>query len=211
MGQDICGNESCFAASFDSQGDLYVTGSFKSQSLAIGNTTITNGGNYSKLFVAHYNSNGNNLGVLEAGVQLAFVESAAMLSDNSGNVHVGGSFAGDRVTFSPFSLAGQQNQVYNRFFVAQAVVNSTEISEIGSTGFVTIYPNPATSEIKIHSTLHAIETVNIFDLTGKIVASHHGFDQDFSIAIAHLPKGVYIVQLTTANEDQIVRKLIKVE
>lgn len=69
---------------------------------------------------------------------------------------------------------------------------------------IRVYPNP-TSDVLNISSKEEIETINIFDLTGKKVIS----SAEKSISVAHLPKGNYIVSVKHKNGKISSEKFIK--
>ena len=82
-------------------------------------------------------------------------------------------------------------------------INSVGIDEIGGTEFVEVYPNPATAEINIQSSLD-IQAVRILDLQGKELIQTN----EKKLFISSLSSGVYIVEITTSKGIGI-KKFIK--
>ncbi|MBH1960404.1 MAG: T9SS type A sorting domain-containing protein [Flavobacteriia bacterium] len=73
-----------------------------------------------------------------------------------------------------------------------------------------LYPNPATSFIKIkENQAPQIETYKIFDTTGKQILSGKYTGQDQSIDISRLLTGNYIMEITTKNGSRFSQKFIK--
>ena len=70
---------------------------------------------------------------------------------------------------------------------------------------VSLYPNPATSQITIEATGIKITEVSIYDLTGKIVKT----SENSQINVSNLPSGVYLVRLTDDTGRMMTRKFIK--
>ena len=71
---------------------------------------------------------------------------------------------------------------------------------------INLYPNPITDGFRVGG-LNGVITVNLLDLNGKILFSKQILANDF-VSVNSLPKGLYIVKLTT-NENTIERKVIK--
>lgn len=76
---------------------------------------------------------------------------------------------------------------------------------------INIYPNPAKNSFKITGTdLHESGTVQVFDITGRVVFSeallHHSNDS-IEISCDNWNKGVYLVQIS-GNQKSITRRLI---
>ncbi len=80
------------------------------------------------------------------------------------------------------------------------------IDQIAASSF-TLYPNPARNSVNI-SINSEIESVRIFDITGKLVLSQ-GTVGDRGIDITNLQTGVYLFNVRLANGNQATKKLIK--
>jgi hypothetical protein len=69
----------------------------------------------------------------------------------------------------------------------------------------TIYPNPAAISFKVNK---AVESVSIFDITGKQIARFVGnFNSKHDFDISKLSKGIYVVKFDV-NSNSITKKLI---
>ncbi|MCL2436286.1 MAG: T9SS type A sorting domain-containing protein, partial [Lentimicrobiaceae bacterium] len=87
---------------------------------------------------------------------------------------------------------------------------------------ITIYPNPTTGELEIRnyelgtaaplgaSSAKLIKSVEVFDVYGRKVSSHHliASSSNHLINISHLQAGIYFVKITTKAGD-VVKKIIK--
>ena len=73
--------------------------------------------------------------------------------------------------------------------------------------FVTLYPNPAKDIARI-SSAESVDLVRVFDLTGRIVKQASPSKANFSLDVADLSKGVYLVKLN-AGKKETTTKLIK--
>jgi hypothetical protein len=90
----------------------------------------------------------------------------------------------------------------------QPVVESTD--EILSSSF-NIYPNPATDVLNIKFDANSETSVNLMDLTGKIVASQNAQAGAVTTAfqIADLNAGIYFVNVKSANGSATQKVVIK--
>ena len=75
---------------------------------------------------------------------------------------------------------------------------------------ITIYPNPTTSKLKIESGELRVENVEIFDIYGKQLSSHHLIisSSHHTIDISHLSAGFYFAKIHT-EKGEVVRKVVK--
>ena len=71
---------------------------------------------------------------------------------------------------------------------------------------INIYPNPATDQITVEGTQGA--TVNIYDITGKVLLTNTMYSDRETINVSQLSAGVYIVELQD-QKSKITTKLIK--
>ncbi len=71
-----------------------------------------------------------------------------------------------------------------------------------------VYPNPTSNEWTISSTDAVLETVQIFDLSGKLVMTQEVNNSSTRISTTTLTSGVYIAKVTSASGTQNL-KLIK--
>lgn len=74
-------------------------------------------------------------------------------------------------------------------------------------GIIEIYPNPFVDRISVN-TEEAIDVVRIYDLTGRMVKQATPNKSNFSLDVADLSKGVYLVKLN-AGDKEATTKLIK--
>lgn len=66
--------------------------------------------------------------------------------------------------------------------------------------FVKIYPNPASNEITIDTKSEIIESIKVFDITGKLISEYgSSYSQLEKIDISSYAKGTYFIKVKTAN------------
>ncbi|MCL2436394.1 MAG: T9SS type A sorting domain-containing protein, partial [Lentimicrobiaceae bacterium] len=75
---------------------------------------------------------------------------------------------------------------------------------------ITIYPNPTTGELEIRNYESEIKSIEVFDVYGRKVSSHHLIPSSSNhlINISHLTSGIYFVKVTT-EQGEVVKKVIK--
>jgi len=91
---------------------------------------------------------------------------------------------------------------------------------------IEVYPNPTTGELRIENGKLRIENVEVFDVYGRKVSSHHLItssshhlitsssnhlitsSSNHLINISHLPAGTYFVKIMT-EQGEVVRKVVK--
>ncbi|HYV92901.1 MAG TPA: SBBP repeat-containing protein [Chitinophagales bacterium] len=101
------------AIATDASGNVYMAGEFKSATMVIGSTILTNQGG-PDMFIAKYDSMGNALWAKSAGGwYYDFISSLAC--DGLGNIYAAGTFASPSITFGSFTLVNQGSS--NAFLV----------------------------------------------------------------------------------------------
>ncbi len=84
----------------------------------------------------------------------------------------------------------------------------TEINELVDNSLISVFPNPAKTHITISSEATKTLTVEIFDLTGKLVTSAKiQTNEEFNIS--SLNSGVYLLKITDEKRISFTNKLIK--
>lgn len=92
------------------------------------------------------------------------------------------------------------------------LMNSTSLDESASLEkLVNIYPNPASSLLKIESDIFPwlVSSISIYSLQGNLVETYPIVDPQSQISISHLPDGVYILRLSMPGENDFVHKIVK--
>jgi hypothetical protein len=112
--------------------------------------------------------------------------------DETGSTTVDGSSTSINVPPGEFRIYGNK-----------ASTLSTE--DVISNKDLIIYPNPASTSFRLNK---AVNTVSIFDITGKEVITHKGnFKAQHNFDVSKLSKGIYVVKFE-ANSNSITKKLI---
>jgi aminopeptidase N len=169
-------------------------------------------------YTTHWSQNGNwlDLDVYQAqsdtSVDFFNLPIAYHLYSNTGwdsTVVVDPDSSGQRFSFNiPHTITvvvfDEENKVLNG---SSLVTNITE--NILKQTKVSLYPNPSSNEVFIQSDFPAafFKRIRILDLQGKEVM-RHPFSN--SLSLAHLPSGVYVLQLDS-EKGSIHKKLIKTD
>jgi ribosomal protein S11 len=112
------GSESGTGISTDMNGDVLVTGSFDSPTIAFDSYTVNNSGN-DDIFVAKYDSSGNVLWAKSAGGN-SYDGGNSICADANGNVLITGYFCSSSIIFGSTTLLnGSMNNAWSDFFVAK--------------------------------------------------------------------------------------------
>lgn len=115
----------------DSYGDVYVTGSFNSPTIAIDTTVLTNNG-FSNLFLMKYSTIGNLLWAKSAGGDYDD-RTTSLTTDTLGNVIIAGHFYSSSITFGSTNLTNGSFHGDN-IFIAKYNSTGNAIWANGTTG-----------------------------------------------------------------------------
>ena len=88
----------------------------------------------------------------------------------------------------------------------------TGISETKSGLVLKVYPNPASTQVFIESSQSIIQS-SIYDLTGKLIETIHHQSNDGNVTLntSGLAAGVYILNISSANENNSLKLVIKTD
>ncbi|MBK5286557.1 MAG: T9SS type A sorting domain-containing protein [Bacteroidia bacterium] len=86
----------------------------------------------------------------------------------------------------------------------------TSIAEQEAMSLLSIYPNPATNEIRIQNSAFRIKNVEVFDALGeKHNSSFNILNSEFTIDVSSLRSGIYFITLTDETGNRVVSKVVK--
>ena len=190
----------------DGSGNILVTGSFQSSTIAFGTTTLTNLGSYD-MFIVKYDAAGNIIWAKSAGgSSLDYANSIA--TDGSGNVLVTGSFFSSTISFGTITLTNA-SVVNSNVFIAK-INTTTGIENIENSSEILLYPNPTNGLITLSLSQKlnnaAIKLINI---TGQMVMEKTNLAGDkFTFDILEQTKGFYFLEVKEAGSISRI-KLVK--
>ena len=124
----------------DANGNVYVTGYFKSATITFGTITLTNAdntGNTTDIFIAKYTPNGNILWATSAG-GTSYDSGISICTDANGNVYVTGDFQSTTISFGTITLTNANNSgLDNDVFIVKYAPNGTVLwgNSAGTAGY----------------------------------------------------------------------------
>lgn len=193
--------------STDENGNIFLTGTFMSASITFGSSTLTNS-NYSKFFIAKYDSNGNALWAKGAGGSTNYTWGLGITTDTSGNVFTTGYFQNSTISFDSYTLTNASSGKMDIF--VNKLNGTTGIVEHNSASEILIFPNPFSYQTHFQSDIffeNAMLTVdNVFGQTVKQIKNISGhlviMQRD------NLPSGLYFIRLTQDDKIIATKKII---
>ena len=87
--------------------------------------------------------------------------------------------------------------------------SSVGISETNPNS-IRLFPNPAKDVVKISMDGYENTRVSLVDLTGKIIIDRPVDDNEVSLNVGDLPRGLYFVKIFSSN-GTVIRRLILAE
>ncbi|HXU27037.1 MAG TPA: T9SS type A sorting domain-containing protein, partial [Bacteroidia bacterium] len=159
----------------------------------------------------------HNNSVLLNGNLLAFNFPNINLPDSTDNLISSSGFVQYRIKPKVNLTAGTQikNTAYIYFDYNAAIITDTTINtfvaalginQITNIGKVTVYPNPTNSNFIIETNSNEKQTLEIFDVTGKMVLNRN-ITGKTNIDVSSLDNGIYFIQVKT-NENISTQKII---
>lgn len=119
---------------------------------------------------------------------------------------------GNPVVVSPnvtttYTLTGTDaNGCQKSTTVVQNVSECTGLNEITKAGNnVKVYPNPTAGEFTIELANSAVKTLEVIDLTGRVVYSTATVTNKSKVNLSSLSNGIYYVKIQTNNSTEVVK------
>lgn len=122
-----------------------------------------------------------------------------------------GSFIPQSAGIYYFAFHGYSNANQNKLFVDDVTIEKNLITTTNlqnTTKSVQISPNPCRDWMRIDAPEFIHAEMKIFDQTGRIILQNHGFNSTEKINVSSFAKGIYILQLTTNNQDAKVKFVV---
>ncbi len=121
-------------------------------------------------------------------------------------------FAGATITISPlattvYTVTGTDaNGCQKSTTIVQNVNECTGLNEITRAGEgVKIYPNPTSGEFTIELSNSTAKTLEVIDLTGRVVYSNAAASEKVKVNLNNLANGIYYVKIQTKSSTEIVK------
>ena len=101
----------------------------------------------------------------------------------------------------PYGVAGQWNDIdmNNTLYYIIEKAGTSGFNEINKSGKIELYPNPSNNNITFNINANEVLNLTIFDQLGRIVLNYPEVENNESINIENLGKGVFYYRLTNNN------------
>jgi len=112
-------------------------------------------------------------------------------------------------TTTSYTVTGTTNGCSNTFVISQAVSGCVGINaNVANPTGILVYPNPNTGEFTIELNNGSVKTIDVMDLTGRIVVSASSSNDKVDFNINSLANGVYYVRIQSNNAVDVI-KIVK--
>jgi len=103
-----------------------------------------------------------------------------------------------------------QNQIEESVIDPAIFTPNLQIDDKTLLDKITVAPNPTTGELSIMNYELQVEKIEVLDIVGRIVSSHHLSTSSFhhKIDISHLNNSIYFVKIIT-EQGEIVKRIVK--
>lgn len=217
------------SVSTDDSGNIYVAGSFFSDSLWFAGQPLLNvfGINYyyPQVFVFKYSPAGEELWGRSAGDGY-WDEATAVLATSDNQLYVGGVFESDVITFGSHTLTntGMADSIYvhqrpGRYgkktigFLALLDGQLSHVRPEAPDLFAPVFPNPANDcfFIPLKTQSGKFATIRILGAEGRLVKSgrYEAVDQHIRVETGDMAPGIYFINIQI-DEHVSVQKLVKI-
>jgi hypothetical protein len=198
-------NEFSASASTDHNGNIFVSGLVRSDSILYNNQWLYNSGSWwnDPLLLLKLDPNGNLLcsESLESGGVIGY---QAVCNDNFGNAYVTGGFGLDPFFVGPNTLHTNGNI---EIYLAKYTCSPASVKELNSNFLFRVYPNSGSGTFIIETDLTDGE-ISIINTLGEIILKTEINAKQMPIDLSGQPAGIYFVILA-ANSQIYSAKFIK--
>jgi len=174
----------------DEYENVYPIGSFEGNAI-FGNDTIT-AINYKDIFIAKYDSSGQEQWVTKAGGNAHDNGIGVTCSEDGNTIYVCGNFYSSSLHYGSDSLV---NSGGSDMYIAKLTQTNTGIANNNKAYEVAVYPNPTTGAIHITTPERGYAQAVLYDVTGREVMRQRIDAEKTTMQTGALANGVYYLQL----------------
>ncbi|HLG35032.1 MAG TPA: T9SS type A sorting domain-containing protein, partial [Bacteroidia bacterium] len=189
-----------YSVDADAAGNSYVVGIYGAP-ITFGTITLTGGG----IFIVKYEGSGTALWAI--GVPGGSANAVTVIP--SGDIYVAGTIYSPSITFGSTTLTNAG--VYDMFLAKLATSTGIPIANGTASGSAfTVYPNPATDELRIEDSGFRIDAVEIYDVLGKKILSEQPGTKHQALStinVSSLTPGIYFI-FVRQNQSITTRKVV---
>jgi hypothetical protein len=128
------------------------------------------------------------------------------ISNTSPNIYQGNPINIYAPATSIFTVTGTNaNGCVGKFTLIQNVSDCTGIDNIAGNSAFNVYPNPTAGEFTVEFSNNNSKTVEVTDVTGRVIQSSTSTDAAVNVNIKNLSSGVYYVKVKSNDSVEVVK------
>ncbi|PBQ30367.1 hypothetical protein CNR22_00845 [Sphingobacteriaceae bacterium] len=81
----------------------------------------------------------------------------------------------------------------------------TGLSKVNATSGIKLYPNPTAASFVVESNSTSVKTIEVVDLTGRVILTNTNSDLNTNINISTFANGVYYVKVKSENATEVIK------
>lgn len=86
--------------------------------------------------------------------------------------------------------------------------NTTAISALSLASGISVFPNPASTQLTVEHLSASTQRVMLLDMAGRVVMETREFSDRCSFNVADLPRGMYLLQVIDSQAATLTRKIV---
>ena len=195
----------------DNTGNLYLAGSFVGHAIFNSDTLLSAG--YFDVLIEKWDTAGNGIWAKTAGGHLEDIGSSIAIN-NEGHAYIAGHYISSVIHFDSDSLTNTYT-THTNLFIAKLDTTTMLGLQVVNNDYkcMDVYPNPNNGIFSILlPKINNRFAIEIFDIYGKLIATK-SVDENGSrqqqIDMSKMPKGEYIINVKTDNENITDKIIIK--
>lgn len=199
-------NDESSGLTIDTQGNMFLCGYFKSNSIHFESTELINSNSdYNDFFITKLDVSGNVIWAKSGGGSNDD-EAIAVAIDGSGNAYLTGNFYSSTIDFDGTTLTNSDNSGNSTELFVAKLNNSSDVNGQTLPKQILAYPNPASQIITIKGVNNSY--VSLYNCNGKLMKLLKPDKKNITIDISEFVSGVYFIKTIKQNTTTIT-KLIK--
>ncbi len=112
----------------------------------------------------------------------------------------------------PYGIAGEWNDISETnslYYVIEHNSIPTSLKQNNEfEATLEIYPNPSNEKLIVNSS-SILKEITIVSVEGKVLITNSSLQNEKSIDISNLNKGIYFLRITTSNNEMVTKKIVK--
>lgn len=175
-------------------------------------STLVGSGFSHNVFVLEFDENDNEIegyGIYGVAASTATeIEEAGIAAGTNNDFYINGYLKG-RGTFGTLDINPGGNNIHMWLAqIGEAGALATNDLKATDKNTITIYPNPFSDEVHLTFDYPIKGSVNLMDVSGRVVLSKHFEGRQHTLLVDYLTSGIYILSVSTTNGEKYVEQVV---